>query len=89
MFARVVPLANISPHVGDYLLKFLSKSMFALVLATSTAVFAAETISVSFADAKTCTKACASTGSYSTSPANTAMGKPPKMTFAVGDESLC
>jgi hypothetical protein len=85
----VVPVAKIFPHIGDYRMKFPSKSMFALVLATSTAVFAVETDAVSSVDAKTCEKACASTGSESTCPVNTAMGKLPKMTFAVGDESLC
>jgi len=70
-------------------MKFLSKSMFALILATSTAVFAAETDAVSSADAKTCAKACASTGGESTCAVSTAMGKLPKMTFAVGGESIC
>jgi hypothetical protein len=70
-------------------MKFLSKSMFALVIATSTSLIAVETASVSTEDAKACTKACGTNASESSCPVNTAMGKLPKMTFAVGDESLC
>jgi len=72
-------------------MKLLKRSAFALLLAGASTVFAVESDAVS-SEAAVCTKSCPSASTAdgeSTCPVTVAMGKLPKITFAVGDESLC
>ncbi len=73
-------------------MKFLKMSVVALLIASVGTVSAIEGDAVSTNEPAACAKSCPSgskAGGESTCAISTALAKLPKMTFAVGDESLC
>jgi len=73
-------------------MKLLKRSAFALLMVGAGTAFAIESDAVTSNEPEVCTKSCPSASvadGESTCPVSTALAKLPKMTFAVGDESLC